>query len=166
MVNITRHSDCCIVCFSKQDIYAVSRGLERLGKDCAVIYGSLPPGTKLAMAERFNDPRHSCKIMVATDAIGMGLNLNIRRIIFYSLNKIHLLEDGNREMKVISVSQALQIAGRAGKSLFLHNVDTYIGPESFMEWFCFAGRFGTQWETGYVTCFSQEDIATMHGVLF
>ena len=38
----------CIVCFSKQDIYAVSRGLERLGKDCAVIYGSLPPGTKFA----------------------------------------------------------------------------------------------------------------------
>ena len=88
-----------------------------MGKDCAVIYGSLPPGTKLAMSERFNDPKHPCKIMVATDAIGMGLNLNIRRIIFYSLNKIHLLEDGNREMKVISVSQALQIAGRAGKSL-------------------------------------------------
>jgi ATP-dependent RNA helicase SUPV3L1/SUV3 len=111
-----------------------------MGKDCAVIYGSLPPGTKLAMSERFNDPKHPCKIMVATDAIGMGLNLNIRRIIFYSLNKIHLLEDGNREMKVISVSQALQIAGRAG-------------------------RFGTQWETGYVTCFSQEDIATMHELL-
>ena len=73
------------------------------------------PGTKLAMAERFNDPKHPCKIMVATDAIGMGLNLNIRRIIFYSLNKLHLLEDGNKEMKVISVSQALQIAGRAGK---------------------------------------------------
>ena len=105
----------CIVCFSKQDIYAVSRGLEHIGKECAVIYGSLPPGTKLAMAERFNDPKHSCKIMVATDAIGMGLNLNIRRIIFYSLNKVHLLEDGNKEMKLISVSQALQIAGRAGK---------------------------------------------------
>ena len=104
----------CIVCFSKQDIYAVSRGLENMGKECAVIYGSLPPGTKLAMAERFNDSNHPCKVMVATDAIGMGLNLNIRRIIFYSLNKLHLLEDGNKEMKVISVSQALQIAGRAG----------------------------------------------------
>ena len=99
----------------------IFRGLERMGKDCAVIYGSLPPGTKLAMSERFNDPKHPCKIMVATDAIGMGLNLNIRRIIFYSLNKIHLLEDGNREMKVISVSQALQIAGRAGK-LFTGNI--------------------------------------------
>ena len=105
----------CIVCFSKQDIYAVSRGLERIGKECAVIYGSLPPGTKLAMAEKFNNPEDPCKVMVATDAIGMGLNLNIRRIIFYSLNKIHLLEDGNKEMQIISVSQALQIAGRAGE---------------------------------------------------
>ena len=42
----------CIVCFSKQDIYAVSRALERMGVECAVIYGSLPPQTKLGMAER------------------------------------------------------------------------------------------------------------------
>ena len=34
----------CIVCFNKQDIYSVSRGLETLGVECAVIYGSLPPG--------------------------------------------------------------------------------------------------------------------------
>ena len=46
----------CIVCFNKQDIYSVSRGLERLGKEAAVIYGSLPPNTKLAMSQRFNDP--------------------------------------------------------------------------------------------------------------
>lgn len=52
----------CIVCFSKQDIYSVSRGLERLGVECAVIYGSLPPGTKLAMSEKFNDPLDPCKV--------------------------------------------------------------------------------------------------------
>ena len=130
----------CIVCFSKQDIYAVSRGLEKLGKSSAVIYGSLPPTTKLAMAEKFNDPMDPCKILVATDAIGMGLNLNIRRIVFFSMSKIHLLEDGSKEMTTISVSQALQIAGRAG-------------------------RFGTQWETGYVTCFNQEDMHTMKELL-
>ena len=49
----------CIVCFNKQDIYSVSRGLERLGKEAAVIYGSLPPNTKLAMSQRFNDPEVS-----------------------------------------------------------------------------------------------------------
>lgn len=45
------------------------------GKEVAVIYGGLPPGTKLAQAAKFNDPNNSCKVMVATDAIGMGLNL-------------------------------------------------------------------------------------------
>lgn len=130
----------CIVCFNKQDIYAVSRGLEKLGVECAVIYGSLPPGTKLAMADRFNDPHDSCKVLVATDAIGMGLNLNIRRIVFYSVTKIQLTENGEKEMDLISVSQALQIAGRAG-------------------------RFGTQWETGYVTCFRREELAIMKDLL-
>ena len=63
--------------------------------------------------------------MVATDAIGMGLNLNIRRIIFHSLQKLTVdpLNPSEKVMDVISVSQALQIAGRAG-------------------------RFNTQWETG------------------
>lgn len=65
----------CIVCFSKNDIYSVSRSIEALGKEVAVIYGGLPPGTKLAQAAKFNDVNSSCKILVATDAIGMGLNL-------------------------------------------------------------------------------------------
>lgn len=65
----------CIVCFSKNDIYSVSREIESRGKEVAVIYGGLPPGTKLAQASKFNDPQNSCKVMVATDAIGMGLNL-------------------------------------------------------------------------------------------
>ena len=123
----------CIVCFNKQDIYSVSRRLEQLGVDCAVIYGSLPPQTKLSMAKRFNDPADACKVLVSTDAIGMGLNLNIRRVVFYSMYKMQLVESGDREMDVLSVSQALQIAGRAG-------------------------RFNTKWEKGYVTCYHQEEI--------
>ena len=104
---------------------------------------SLPPvGTKLAMAARFNDPDDSCKVLVATDAIGMGLNLNIRRLVFYSLQKLTMDPDNPSEksMDVISVSQALQIAGRAG-------------------------RFNTQWETGYVTCYHEEDMELMHSLL-
>lgn len=65
----------CIVCFNKNDIYTVSRNLEQKDMEVAVIYGSLPPGTKLAQAAKFNDPKHPCKVLVATDAIGMGLNL-------------------------------------------------------------------------------------------
>jgi len=49
----------CIVCFSKNDIYSVSREIESKGKEVAVIYGTLPPGTKLAQAAKFNDPNNS-----------------------------------------------------------------------------------------------------------
>ena len=130
----------CIVCFSKQDIYNVSRQLEQRGVEVAVIYGSLPPNTKLAMAAKFNDPEDPCKVMVATDAVGMGLNLNVRRIVFYSITKVQLTPEGDREVDLISVSQALQIAGRAG-------------------------RYGTAWETGYVTTFKQEELPKLTELL-
>nr|CAH7749505.1 unnamed protein product [Callosobruchus chinensis] len=130
----------CIVCFSKSDIYAVSRSIEASGREVAVIYGGLPPGTKLAQAAKFNDPSSSCKILVATDAIGMGLNLSIRRVIFYSLIKPIMNEKGEKEMDTISVSSALQIAGRAG-------------------------RYGTQWEEGHVTTFKPEDLNTLKTLL-
>ncbi|KAM7360973.1 suv3 RNA helicase [Cochliomyia hominivorax] len=130
----------CIVCFSKNDIYSVSREIEARGKEVAVIYGGLPPGTKLAQAAKFNDPGNSCKVMVATDAIGMGLNLSIRRIIFYSLVKPTMNEKGEREIDTISVSSALQIAGRAG-------------------------RFRTQWEQGFVTTYKAEDLPTLKKIL-
>ncbi|XP_057658150.1 ATP-dependent RNA helicase SUV3 homolog, mitochondrial [Diorhabda carinulata] len=130
----------CIVCFSKNDIYNVSRGIEATGREVAVIYGGLPPGTKLAQAAKFNDPENSCKILVATDAIGMGLNLSIKRVVFYSLIKASMNEKGEREMDTISVSSALQIAGRAG-------------------------RYGTQWPEGSVTTFKPEDLPTLQNLL-
>lgn len=109
------HPGDCIVCFSKNDIYSISRQIEIRGQECAVIYGSLPPGTKLSQAKKFNDPDDPCKILVATDAIGMGLNLSIKRIIFNSLVKPSVNEKGEKQMETISTSQALQIAGRAGR---------------------------------------------------
>nr|XP_042901967.1 ATP-dependent RNA helicase SUV3 homolog, mitochondrial [Parasteatoda tepidariorum] len=126
----------CIVCFNKNDIFNVSLELDKKGFECAVIYGGLPPGTKLAQAKKFNDPNHPCKILVATDAIGMGLNLSIRRIIFYSLMKPVINEKGEKEIDTISISQALQIGGRAG-------------------------RFNTQFSEGYVTTYRAEDLDTL-----
>uniref|UniRef100_A0A4W2G8S8 RNA helicase n=1 Tax=Bos indicus x Bos taurus TaxID=30522 RepID=A0A4W2G8S8_BOBOX len=79
----------CIVCFSKNDIYSVSRQIEIRGLESAVIYGSLPPGTKLAQAKKFNDPDDPCKILVATDAIGMGLNLQL--VFIQLLNRLKCL---------------------------------------------------------------------------
>jgi len=48
----------------------------------------------MSQAENFNDPNHPCNVLVATDAIGMGLNLNIQRVIFHSMTKPTLLENG------------------------------------------------------------------------
>ena len=105
----------CVVCFNKADIFSTTLQLEKLGKEVAVIYGSLPPTTKLAQAKRFNDPNDPCKIMAATDAIGMGLNLSIRRVVFYSVSKQSTNEKGEKINDLISTSQALQIGGRAGR---------------------------------------------------
>nr|XP_025140428.1 ATP-dependent RNA helicase SUPV3L1, mitochondrial isoform X2 [Bubalus bubalis]XP_025140429.1 ATP-dependent RNA helicase SUPV3L1, mitochondrial isoform X2 [Bubalus bubalis] len=130
----------CIVCFSKNDIYSVSRQIEIRGLESAVIYGSLPPGTKLAQAKKFNDPDDPCKILVATDAIGMGLNLSIRRIIFYSLMKPTINEKGEKEIEPITTSQALQIAGRAG-------------------------RFSSKFKEGEVTTMNREDLSLLKEIL-
>ncbi|XP_038599699.1 ATP-dependent RNA helicase SUPV3L1, mitochondrial [Tachyglossus aculeatus] len=130
----------CIVCFSKNDIYSVSRQIEIRGLESAVIYGSLPPGTKLTQAKKFNDPDDPCKILVATDAIGMGLNLSIKRIIFNSLIKPCINEKGEKEMEPITTSQALQIAGRAG-------------------------RFSTKFKEGEVTTMYREDLKLLKEIL-
>lgn len=52
---------------------------------CGIVYGKLPPEVKKEQAEKFN--RGELKYLVTTDAIGMGLNFNINRIIFYSVEK-------------------------------------------------------------------------------
>jgi len=130
----------CIVCFNKNDIYSVTKHLEKLGMECAVIYGSLPPSTKLAQASKFNDPNNACKVMVATDAIGMGLNLAIKRVIFYSVMKPMINEKGDVEMDLISTSQALQIGGRAG-------------------------RYNTLYENGEVTTFHAKDLKILKDIV-
>jgi ATP-dependent RNA helicase SUPV3L1/SUV3 len=130
----------CIVCFSKKDIYSVSLQLEKKGHEVAVIYGTLPPTTKLSQTKKFNDPNDSCKLLVATDAIGMGLNLSLRRIIFYSLMKPTINEKGELEMDLISTSQALQIAGRAG-------------------------RYKTHFTEGFVTTFKNDDLPLLKDIM-
>nr|XP_009674053.1 PREDICTED: ATP-dependent RNA helicase SUPV3L1, mitochondrial isoform X2 [Struthio camelus australis] len=130
----------CIVCFSKNDIYSLSRQIEARGLECAVIYGSLPPGTKLEQAKKFNDPDDPCKILVATDAIGMGLNLCIKRVIFNSIVKPTINEKGEKEIDLITTSQALQIAGRAG-------------------------RYGSSFKQGEVTTMHQDDLAQLKEIL-
>lgn len=82
-----------MVVFSRNKVFEISQLIEEVtGQNCAVIYGDLPPGilimppcefcplymciaVRVKQADMFNDLSSDCNIMVATDAIGMGLNL-------------------------------------------------------------------------------------------
>lgn len=107
---IVRPGD-CIVAFSRSDIFNIKAQVEVLTpyKAC-VIYGALPPETRRQQARLFNDPSNEYSVMVASDAVGMGLNLNIGRIIFHTLQK------GPRTGLIdVDPSAIKQIAGRAGR---------------------------------------------------
>ncbi|VFQ90642.1 unnamed protein product [Cuscuta campestris] len=101
----------CVVAFSRREIFEVKLAIEKLTEHrCCVIYGALPPETRRHQAALFNDPENEYDVLVASDAVGMGLNLNIRRVVFYSLSKYN----GDKIVPV-PASQVKQIAGRAGR---------------------------------------------------
>lgn len=101
----------CIVAFSQKMLYRLKHDIEhQLGLKCCIIYGSLPPETRRDQADKFNSPDSGYDVLVATDAIGMGLNLNIQRVIFARMDKF----DGFVH-RALTVSETLQIAGRAGR---------------------------------------------------
>jgi ATP-dependent RNA helicase SUPV3L1/SUV3 len=101
----------CVVCFSRRDVYWLrSRIEEATGAKVAIIYGSLPPSVRKLQAELFNDPNSGVDILVASDAIGMGLNLNIGRVVFSTVMKFD--GDGYRRLLMTEIKQ---IGGRAGR---------------------------------------------------
>ncbi|KIJ12528.1 hypothetical protein PAXINDRAFT_177160 [Paxillus involutus ATCC 200175] len=101
----------CLVTFSRNGIFALKKKVEeKTGLRCAVAYGKLPPEIRSEQAALFNDPRSGYDVIVASDAIGMGLNLKIKRVVFEMLDKF----DGQKE-RPLSISQIKQIAGRAGR---------------------------------------------------
>ena len=105
----------CIVAFSRADIFSIRRQVERLTPyKCAVIYGALPPETRSTQARLFNEDDTGYDVLVASDAIGMGLNLNIRRIVFHTTIK---KGGGGAQPGAywVDPSAIKQIAGRAGR---------------------------------------------------
>lgn len=102
-----REGDALIV-FSKKAVLNVAGRLESQGIESSVIYGSLPPEIRRRQMELFN--RGETKVVVSTDAIGMGLNLPVRRIVFMEMEKF----DG-KNTRALEVSEIRQIAGRAGR---------------------------------------------------
>lgn len=100
-----------IILFSRLGIHTMKKEIERTtGKRCAVVYGSLPPETRAQQASLFNSPNNDYDFLVASDAVGMGLNLSIKRIIFETTRKTD--DIGFRTLRV---SEIKQIAGRAGR---------------------------------------------------
>ncbi|GAB2265446.1 hypothetical protein Dimus_000501 [Dionaea muscipula] len=117
----------CVVAFSRREIFEVKLAIEKQTKHrCCVVYGALPPETRRQQACLFNDQDNEFDVLVASDAIGMGLNLNIRRIIFYNLAKYN----GDKVVPV-PASQVKQIAGRAGRrgSLYPDGLTTTLHKE-------------------------------------
>ncbi|MCR0982831.1 helicase-related protein [Roseomonas populi] len=98
-----------VIAFSRREVFALRAELLRRGRSVAVVYGALGPTVRRAEARRFRDGE--AEVLVATDAIGMGLNIGpLRRVVFSALNKY----DG-KEDRPLTVQEIKQIGGRAGR---------------------------------------------------
>lgn len=97
-----------LITFSKRSVLDIAGRLERSGIKASVIYGSLPPEIRRRQIHLFTE--HATKVVVSTDAIGMGLNLPVQRIVFMQTEKY----DG-RQTRPLVASEIKQIAGRAGR---------------------------------------------------
>ena len=97
-----------VVAFSRKTVLEIADGLKQRGRKVSVIYGALSPEVRKEEARRFREGETD--IVVATDAIGLGLNLPIKTIVFYETRKW----DGNSEGDA-PPSLLRQIAGRAGR---------------------------------------------------
>lgn len=125
----------CIVAFSKADLFCIKKVVEQMTKyRVGVVYGQLPPETRSAQARRYNSGYYD--VLVASDAIGMGLNLNIRRIVFHNTLK----SGGKQGVYWVDPSSVKQIAGRAG-------------------------RLSSDYKVGEVTAWQEADLAYVRAVM-
>lgn len=97
-----------LICFSKKKVLNVSSALAKENTNCSIIYGALPYATRKKQFERFLNKE--AEVVVSTDAIAMGLNLPIKRIIFLDTEKF----DGQK-VRNLTPEEIKQIAGRAGR---------------------------------------------------
>ena len=97
-----------LVAFSRQSVLHLKTELERMKRTVSVIYGNLPPEVRRKQADRFASGQTD--ICVATDAVGMGLNLPADNVIFYELQKF----DG-KKVRSLTPGEVQQIGGRAGR---------------------------------------------------
>ncbi|HMC91013.1 MAG TPA: helicase-related protein, partial [Allosphingosinicella sp.] len=97
-----------IVAFSAEQVYAVAEMLRRMRGGAAVVMGALSPRTRNAQVAMYQ--AGEVDYLVATDAVGMGLNMDVTHVAFAGLSKF----DGHRRRRLTPAEMA-QIAGRAGR---------------------------------------------------
>ena len=99
-----------VVAFSAEEVYAIAELIRRRRGGCAVVMGRLSPRTRNAQVALYQDKE--VDFLVATDAIGMGLNMDVDHVAFASLGKF----DGHRPRR-LTAPEVAQIAGRAGRGM-------------------------------------------------
>ena len=99
-----------LIAFSIDEIYAIAELVRRQKGGAAIIMGSLSPKTRNSQVELYQSG--DANFLVATDAIGMGINMDINNVSFSSLRKF----DGKKNRK-LNLSEISQIAGRAGRHI-------------------------------------------------
>lgn len=97
-----------LIAFSRKDVLSWKNRLEERGLSVSCIYGDLGPEVRRRQSDQFR--KKETDVLVATDAIGMGLNLPIKRVVFTQTDKY----DGEKERPLL-MSEWQQIAGRAGR---------------------------------------------------
>ena len=99
-----------IIAFSAEEVYAIAELIRRQKGGAAIVMGSLSPKTRNAQVELYQSG--DVDFLVATDAIGMGINMDLDYVFFSNLKKF----DG-RKLRKLNLSEIGQIAGRAGRYL-------------------------------------------------
>ncbi|HEY3848487.1 MAG TPA: helicase-related protein, partial [Acetobacteraceae bacterium] len=99
-----------VVAFSAAEVYAIAEQIRRRRGGCAVVMGRLSPRTRNAQVALYQDKE--VDFLVATDAIGMGLNMAVDHVAFAGVGKF----DGHRPRR-LTAAEIAQIAGRAGRGM-------------------------------------------------
>ena len=97
-----------IVVFSKKKVLQIAEQYSDMGIKASIIYGDLPPEVRRKQYDMFINKEN--KVLITTDAIGMGVNLPIKRIVFLDIQKF----DGE-EIRYLTSQEVKQVAGRAGR---------------------------------------------------
>lgn len=125
--NKVQNGDALVV-FSKKRVLELAYYYADLGIKASLIYGDLPPEVRRKQYDQFINKENT--ILITTDAIGMGVNLPIKRVVFMDVKKF----DGN-EFRYLNSQEVKQIAGRAGrKGIYdVGYVASYGSTQSFIK---------------------------------